>query len=141
MPTRKGSVDEFLNSGIWHFAHNRQCTRRAVREFLLEMPLNQFARLVRHHEVLVIATARHQVVTAVSYGLERPDGSSGCTHSNRRLHVVHLSPAMEQLRDSEVRATVFGGLTYAFALADGCDEKTAMQLAGRAQICARLEGE
>lgn len=124
MPTHKeGCVDEFLNLGFWHFGDNRQRTRGAVREFLLSMPLERLSRL---RKILVVATARHQLVTTIPYDV----ADLSC------LRVVHLSPSIEQFGDSEVRAVVFEGLAYALALVDGLDENTAVQLANRARSSA-----
>jgi hypothetical protein len=117
-PTGKeGCVDTFLSSNFWHFGNKRERTRMAVREFLLSMTWEQLHRLVRRHEVLVIATARHLMATSVTRGIAT---DVSC------LNVVHLSPEIEQVRDSEVRTIVFEGLTRAFSLVDGLSEMTAV---------------
>jgi hypothetical protein len=132
MSVRQELVEEFLSLGGWHFGCGRACTRRAVCEFLAEISRDQFSKLTRRPAVLVIAPARHQVVSSVSYDLDRAGDPSTYTRMSGSLQVVYFSPAMEQLRDSEVRPIVFDALTRAFAVVDGPDEKMAVQLASAA---------
>jgi hypothetical protein len=139
---RETFVDRFLNSGCWFFAEDRELTRSAVRDFLLEMSEGQLFGLARDVGVFVVATAKHLVATLVSYGFEFEPVNipPSCRTFDRRIQWVHLSSTIENYDDSELRSVVFDALSRAFAVAAGLDYPAAVQLgkeAGRAQVRPR----
>jgi hypothetical protein len=127
MLTREESVDEFLKSGLWHIAEDREQTRRAVREFLLELPEDHFCRLRRGIAGLVV------LAPSVFLGwtlLALEDVPPATPEYKQHFQTLHFDSRIEQYPYDQARAMMFEALTLAFAVAvDGLDERTAGQFA------------
>jgi hypothetical protein len=121
-------ADQFLTAVRWYFAEDRGQTRRAARDFLLELPEEEFSETMEDLRVVVTASSADQVATSMPYRIA-VDVQPGCARFDRLFQLVHLSPEIEKLEYSELRAIVFGMLTQAFAVAGGLDEAKAFQLA------------
>jgi hypothetical protein len=132
MPARELVADQFVAAGTWYFSEGRERTKRAALDFLMELPEEQFSRLMYDAEVFVVATARALVATSIPYNMALLDIPPGCARFDKRFQLVHFSPEIETYGNSELRAVVFGALTQAFAVVSGVDEGTAFHLAAEA---------
>src|ERR1039457_2900551 len=104
MLTREESVDEFLKSGLWHIAEDREQTRRAVREFLLELPEDHFCRLRRGIAGLVV------LAPSVFLGwtlLALEDFPPATPEYKQHFQTLHFDSRIEQYPYDQARAMMF----------------------------------